>query len=98
MLTRYHQFYDLDDLREYVNDTFCTRYQLQRGAFPLTERILKRGGKPCGIFFCLHGPRAVKFSAIWETERNQVLFYDSNGERFQKTQLSEAPKSARVAA
>jgi hypothetical protein len=50
------------------------------------------------MFFCLHGPRAVKFSAIWETDRNQVLFYDSNGERFQKTQLLEAPSLARAAA
>lgn len=56
----------------------------------MTERILVRGGKPCGIYFCLHGPRATKFTAIWETERNQVLFYGSRGERFLKTQLLEA--------
>ena len=41
--------------------------------------------------FCLHGPRAVKFTAIWETEHNRVLFYGSTGERFQKTHLIEAP-------
>jgi hypothetical protein len=64
----------------------------------MTERVLVRGGKPCGIFFCLHGPRSVKFSAIWETTQNQILFYDSNGERFQKTQLLEAPTLERVAA
>lgn len=56
----------------------------------MTERILLRGGKPCGIYFCLHGPRAVKFSAIWETDGNTVLFYGSSGERFQKTQLRTA--------
>jgi hypothetical protein len=98
MLTRFHQINDMEELREYVNETFCNRYQLQIGAFPMTERVLVRGGKPCGIFFCLHGPRSVKFSAIWETEQNQILFYDSNGERFQKTQLLEAPTLERVAA
>lgn len=98
MLTRYYQIDNLDELRDYVNETICNRYQLQSGAFPMTERTLHRGGKPCGIFFCLHGPRSVRFSAIWETDRNQVLFYDSNGERFQTTQLSDAPSLERVAA
>ena len=64
----------------------------------MTERILMRAGKPCGVYFCLHGPRATKFTAIWETERNQVLFYDASGERFQKTQLLEGPRLERVAA
>jgi hypothetical protein len=40
----------------------------------------------------------VKFSAIWETERNMVLFYSSSGERFQKTQLVAAPALELVAA
>lgn len=98
MLTRFQQINNLDGLREYVNETFCDEHQLQIGAFTMTERVLVRGGKPCGIFFCLHGPRAVKFCAIWETDRNQVLFYGANGERFLKTQLLEAPSLERVAA
>ena len=50
------------------------------------------GGKPCGMFFCLHGPRSVKLTAIWETQRNTVLFYGSSGERFHKIQLMQAPQ------
>ncbi len=91
MLTHVQQIDSLDDLREYVRMTICEQNQLQDGAFPMTERILLRGGKPCGIYFRLHGPRATQFSAIWETDRNQILFYGSGGERFQKTQLVEAP-------
>ena len=91
MLTQVQQIDSRDNLREYVTTTLCDYYQLQIGAFPVTERILLRAGKPCGIYFCLHGPRATKFSAIWETDRNQVLFYGSDGERFQKTQLVESP-------
>jgi hypothetical protein len=91
MLTRFQQIESVRDLREYVNTTICDYYQLQ-GAYRLTERVLIRGDKPCGIYFCLHGPRAVKFTAIWETDRNQVLFYGSRGERFLKTQLLEAPQ------
>jgi hypothetical protein len=87
MLTHFHQVRTLDDLREYVNETLCHHCQLQIDAFRMSQRILRRGDKPCGIYFCLHGPRAVKFTAIWETDRNQVLFYGSNGERFLKSQL-----------
>jgi hypothetical protein len=90
MLTCFQQIDNMNDLREYVNGTICEQYQLQSGAFAMTERILLRGGKPCGIYFCLHGPRATRFSAIWETDRNQILFYGSGGERFQRTQLIEA--------
>ena len=90
MLTRFQQIESVSDLREYVNTTICSRYQLKAGAFPMTERLLVRGGKPCGIYFCLDGPRATKFVAIWETDRNQVLFYGSRGERFLKTQLQES--------
>ncbi len=88
----------LDELRDYVNNTLCQHNQLEPGAFPLTERILIRADRPCGIYFCLHGPRAVKFSAIWETERNTVLFYGATGERFHKIQLVEAPRLEMAAA
>jgi len=98
MLTQCQEIRTLDDLREYVNETFCEHYQLQLDAFRTTERILRRGSKPCGIYFCLHGPRAVKFAAIWETDRNQVLFYSPTGERILKAQLLGPVTLDRVAA
>ena len=85
------QLDNLTDLRTYVHQTICQQNELEVGAFPVTERILVRGPRPCGIFFCLHGPRSVKFTAIWETDRNTVLFYNSCGERVGKTQLVQAP-------
>lgn len=96
MLTRLQQIDNLQPIRDFVNTTICTQYQLKVGAFHMTERTLTRNGKPCGVYFCLHGPRATKFTAIWETENNQILFYGSRGERFLKTQLVDAirPESA----
>jgi len=90
MLTRIREIYSLEDLRDYVNETLCEHYQLQIDAFDMTERVLRRAGKPCGVYFCLHGPRTVRFTAIWETDRNCILFYGPTGERFLKTQLLEA--------
>jgi hypothetical protein len=39
------------------------------------------------MFFCLHGPRSIKLTAVWETDGNTVLFYGSTGERQHKAQL-----------
>lgn len=78
----------IDELRNFVNKTLCEHEQLELGAFRLHERILVRSGRPCGMHFTICGPRAVTFSAIWETERHTVLFYGCNGERFHRTQLS----------
>ena len=91
MMAHPAQICDLNDLRDFVHHTLCQQNELEIGIFPLTERILARGGRPCGLFFCLYGPRSVKFTAIWETERNTVLFYGSSGERILKTQLTRAP-------
>jgi hypothetical protein len=78
----------LEDLRAFVSETLGDHEQLAPGAFPLTERLLHRGGRPCGIQFCLVGPRSVRLTAIWEIESQSVLFYDSTGERFQRVQLN----------
>ena len=98
MLTALRPLQSLNDLREYVSEILCEHNGLEVGAFPISERILVRRGKPCGIYFCLHGPRAVKFSAIWETQQNSVLFYGSGGERIGRTQLVEAPQLELAAA
>ena len=84
-------FQTLEDLRVYVNHTLCSREQLEPNAFPLSERLLIQRDKPCGMYFCLHGPRAVKFTAVWDAMRNLVMFYGATGERFQTTRLMDAP-------
>jgi hypothetical protein len=82
---------DLEDLRKYVHETICDHNELEMNAFEVTERILVRRGQPCGIFFCLHGPRSVKLTAIWETEHNSIFFYGSSGQRLFTVNLSAAP-------
>jgi hypothetical protein len=91
MLEHSVQITSLRELRDYVQQRLCDQNQLEVGAFQLTERVLERGGAPCGMFFCLHGPRSVKLVAIWETGRNSILFYGSTGERVQRVQLIDSP-------
>ena len=98
MLTSVQRIGNLDALRDYVNKTLCNREQLEIDAFEMTERILVRGSRPCGIYFFLHGPSAVRFSAIWETDHNTILFYDANGIRYHQTQLIQSPSFEPAAA
>jgi hypothetical protein len=98
MLTHTLGIENIQELREYVNTTLCVQCQLKEGAFSMTEQVLLKNGKPCGIYFCLHGPRATKFTAIWDEQHNQVLFYGSRGERFLKTQWRDSSHRKNVAA
>ncbi len=82
---------DLSSLRKFVSNTLCRQNDFELGVFKVTERLLMRRQRPCGILFCLHGPRSVKLTAVWEMENNSILFYGSTGERVQKTTLSSAP-------
>lgn len=91
MVTSSHELQTIDQLRDYVTLTLCIHDELEIDAFPVTERVLLRGGVPCGMYFCLHGPRSVRYTAIWETDGNSILFYGSTGERFQKTLLADSP-------
>lgn len=85
------RIWSLDDLSDYVNETLCYHEQLETGCFQLTQRTLYRGDRPCGIFFCLHGPRQVKLTAIWASDRNVIFFYGATGERYHTVSLSEGP-------
>ena len=77
-----------EELAHYVMDTLGRRGMLKS---ELSQEMIFRRGKNCGILFCLHGPRAVKLTAIWETEQNRVLFYGSCGRRMHCTVLARAP-------
>ena len=91
------QFEDLEQLREYVEETICAQNELEVGVFPISERVLLRGGAPCGIYFCLYGPREVRLSAIWDTERNTVRFYGSSGDRLATVQLGPSASTSALA-
>jgi hypothetical protein len=92
------RIHNLEQLRQYVYHALCLQNDFEPGAFELTERYLIRDGIPCGIYFCLHGPRSVKLTAIWETDRNTVLFYNSTGERTSRTHLQDSLTLAAKAA
>jgi hypothetical protein len=78
-----------DSVRHYINRNLCQLENLEPDHFPISERTLQRAGCPCGVLFVLHGPRQLQVSAVWEMERNVIWFYDSTGQRCQKTRLRQ---------
>lgn len=73
------------ELREFVYSTLCRQEQFAEGAFPMTERVLKRRKDVCGVLFSIYGPRSVVCNAVYETERNAIHFYSSAGVRVMTT-------------
>src|SRR5215472_4795372 len=87
----------LDDLRGYVRRTLCAHDRLDPAHTPLHQGLIKRAGKPCGLFFQLQGPRLLRTYAVWAGEEDRILFYDCSGLRFAETRLSEAPDPLKLA-
>lgn len=75
----------LDRLREFVRHQLANLGQLEAQAFPMTERVVIKHGEPCGIYFCMHGPRSVKLTAVADLKTQKILFYGSDGQRASQT-------------
>lgn len=88
----------LEELRRYVLNTLCSHDHLDPNQMPMHTSIVTRRGKPCGLFFQLQGPRLLRTYAVWVGEENRILFYDSTGQRFAETRLSDGPDPLKLAA
>ena len=64
-----------------IEKTLCDLGNLVSGQFPMTHRRVYAGDRPVATYFCLHGPRSVKLTAILDQRQNQIIFYGSDGVR-----------------
>jgi hypothetical protein len=87
----------LERLRDHVRRTLCAHDQLDPSQTPLLESVITRSGRSCGLFFQVQGPRRVRIYAVWAGDEDRILFYDSNGQRFAETRLSEGPDPVKLA-
>ena len=86
------------DRRSHRARVLCQHDQLDPKQTPLHQALIKRKGRPCGLFFQVQGPRMVRTYALWAGEEDRILFYDGLGQRFAETRLSDAPDPQRLAA
>lgn len=71
----------LEQVRDFVRAELCDKNQLERNAFQMSERVLTKRGQPCGLYFCIYGPRSVRLTAVWDFNSGSIFFYDSMGRR-----------------
>ena len=81
----------LDDLRNYIHEKLCSCENLVRAQFMMSEMLLPRRGRACGLQFSLQGPRSVRLAAIWPSAHNVMSFYYARGTRSLKVNLRQRP-------
>lgn len=83
----------------HVEAQLCRIGQLEPGQFPMTRRQVLRGGQSCGFYFCVHGPRSVKLTAVYDHKRKTTIYYGTDGvRRGQESILVKLPSATPTAA
>ena len=59
MHTKVDDVHTLDELRQFIHKTLCKKENLLADQFTMSEVRLTSGSGPCGLQFCLRGPRNV---------------------------------------
>ena len=87
----------LDQLRVFVRDRLCEVDRIDPDQSQVRQALIRRAGRPCGLFFQVQGRQLLKTYAVWAGDEHRILFYDSKGERFDQVRLSDAPDATKLA-
>ena len=82
----------LPKLLAFVHAELCLFDRLEPEQAPLMQAPLVRRGKVCGLVFHVEGPRMLRTSAVWASDENRILLYDSTGQRTREIRLTESPE------
>src|SRR4051794_7368582 len=69
----------VEDLAAFVHQVLCDKDALDPNQTPLFRTPLKKAGRACGLIFHVEGPRLLRTSAVWSSDADRVIFYDSTG-------------------
>jgi hypothetical protein len=86
----------VEALRNHVLDVLCHHDSLDPAQTPLSQAVIFRRNRPCGLLFEAQGPRLLRTFAVWAGEEDRILFYDSNGARFAESRLADSPDPTRL--
>jgi hypothetical protein len=87
----------IQELKSFVRKVLCAHDRLDPEQTALREAPIFQSEKPCGLFFQVLGPRSLRTYAIWASNEERVLFYDSAGVRFGVTKLASSPNLRKAA-
>ncbi|WP_182865931.1 hypothetical protein [Stieleria mannarensis] len=82
------QTISFDKFCRHVEAYLCRLGQLEPGQFPMTRRQVLRGGESCGLYFCVHGPRSVKLTAVYDHRKKTTIYYGTDGVRRSQESIS----------
>src|SRR5262245_58062873 len=86
-------FSSVEELAAFVHAALCEKDTLDPRQTPLFRTPLRKAGRNCGLVFHVEGPRLLRTSAVWSTDDDRVIFYDSTGVRFRDVALALALRS-----
>lgn len=93
------QTVSFDHFCRHVEVYLCRIGQLEPGEFPMTRRQVSRGGESCGLYFCVHGPRSVKLTAVYDHRKKTTIYYGTDGVRRSQESISvQLPSAQRSSA
>ena len=75
------------ELDDFVHQRLCAMECLLEDQFQTTATPLTRGSRRCGTQYLLSGPRSVRLTAVWNSDRNELYVYDAQGRRAEKLSL-----------
>ena len=87
----------IDQLRLFVRDRLCEIDHIDPEQAHLRQAVIRRRGRPCGLFFQVQGRQLLKTYAVWTGDEHRILFYNSKGERYDQVRLSDAPDPTKLA-
>jgi len=59
----------------------------------MTRREVVRSGQSCGLYFCIHGPRSVKLTAVYDHRQKLAIYYGTDGARRRQESIGVAMPS-----
>ncbi len=84
----------VEELAAFIHQVLCDKDALDPTQTPLFRTPLRKGERICGLVFHVEGPRLLRTSAVWSSDDDRVIFYDSTGARFHEVRVSEAAGAA----
>jgi hypothetical protein len=74
-------------LAQFCYQHLCHLGTFEPGVFRMSERLIRTLGDTTAIYYCLHGPRRVKLTAICDLRGGYARFYGCDGQWIEQAPL-----------
>jgi hypothetical protein len=86
------------DLEQFMLRELCEQEKLDIQQVKKQRSMMRQGSEITGLIVRVEGPRLMRSQAIWASQENRILFYNSAGQRFAVVKLADSPQIVAEAA